>query len=82
MEDSRLNQVNRPDGVFGSPCIENESFFLKKKQFEDSAENVARTSLVLEMMSLAETEKPHHQPLSDLTSSFTLGQDWTNSLHF
>ena len=82
MEDSRASQGNRPDGVFGSPCIENETFFLKKKQFEDSAENVSCGSLVLEMLSLAETERSdRHQPLSDLTSSFTLGQDWTNSLH-
>ena len=83
MEDSRGCRVARPHGTFGSPCIENETFFLKKKQFEASAENISRGSLVLEMMSLAETERPNHlqQPLSDLTSSFTLGQDWTNSLH-
>ena len=81
MEDSRVGQVSRPDGMFGSPCIENETFFLKKKQFEASAENISRGSLVLEMLSLTEAERSDHQPLSDLTSSFTLGQDWTNSLH-
>ena len=83
MEDSRGCRVARPHGTFGSPCIENETFFLKKKQFEASAENISRGSLVLEIMSLTETERPSslQQPLSDLTSSFTLGQDWTNSLH-
>ena len=84
MEDSRVSQVNRADGIFGSPCIETESFFLKKKQWEDSAGNpgVSGGSLVLEMLSLAETERTERDPaLSDLTSSFTLGQDWTNSLH-
>ena len=80
MEGSR---VTRPHGILGSPCIENETFFLKKKQFEASAENISRGSLVLEILSLTETERPSslQQPLSDLTSSFTLGQDWTKSLH-
>ena len=82
MEDSRVSRVNRHDGS-PCPCIENENFFLKKKQFEASAENISRGSLVLEILSLTETERPNslQQPLSDLTSSFTLGQDWTNSLH-
>ena len=83
MEASRVSLANRSDGICGSPCIENESFFLKKKQFENSAENISGGSLVLEIMSLTEAERqePPQQPLSDLTSSFTLGQDWTNSLH-
>ena len=32
MEASRVSLANRSDGICGSPCIENESFFLKKKQ--------------------------------------------------